>query len=516
MRRCLILFFLGCLTSLTAQTELIVRWTDARAARPVPNAEARWLSRRLGIELLTFPDPGAADRAYKQLATHRQVVAFSFNRPVDPRRDPNDPNYGPEQENLRRAGFDRAWELTTGGTTSDGKEIVVAILDDGFDTSHPDLRGNLWENPAEIPGDFIDNDGNGLIDDRYGWNFNENRAGFTASFHGTQVAGILSARGNNANGGSGTNWDVKTMLFSIRTVADIIASYEYVLDQRTKYNDSNGRAGAFVVATNASFGVEGVNCDQFPVWRDLYDDLGAVGVLTAGSTANRSWDVDLNGDTPTTCPSDFLIGVTNVGPDDRLWRSAGFGRQNVDLAAPGEGSWTTLPSAAYGTFGSTSAAAPYVTGAIALLYATPLPAWTELMNNDPAGAARLARRVLLEGVNSQADLMNRTVTGGILDVAESQRLLAEALDSQLGTGFGIESLRPNPADVSVRIVTTSLVLGSAVEIVLTDRLGRRQPVSWQSDAPGSATVSVAHLPRGWYLVSVIDGERAAHSPLVVH
>ena len=513
MRLLLISLFLS--ASLGAQTDVLVRWAPGKTVSKWAGAQVQTLAESSRVQLLRFPDATTAAAALKALRQRPDVLAASLDQPVDFRRDPRDPNYPAEQENLRRAGFDRAWELTTGGRTAAGREIVVAVLDDGFDVSHPDLRDNLWTNAAEIPGDLVDNDGNGFIDDRHGWNFNGDRPTFGNAVHGTQVTGVLGARGNNELGGSGTNWDLQLMLFSIRSVSDIVGAYAYVLDQRRRYAETGGREGAYVVATNASFGIEGADCGDFPVWASMYEDLGRAGILTAGSTANRSWDVDLRGDMPTTCTSDFIIGVTNVGPDDRLWTSAAYGQRSIDLAAPGEGSWTTRPGGTYGTFGSTSAAAPYVTGAIALLHATPLPALEELTERDPAAAALLIRRALLEGVDRRVGLAGEIATGGTLNVAESQRLLARSLAAEVGEGLAITEVRPNPATDGVTVFTNALVLNPELEVSLTDRMGRQWPLRWAPAGAGNLSLRFAGLPGGWYLITLSNGERVARHPLIV-
>ena len=498
---------------LPAQRELIVRWTG-RAHVP-PDATARTLSPSLGIDLLRFPTAARAAAARKQLATSPAVLAVEPDRKVRFRNDPNDPRYD-QQATLVRAGFPRAWQQTTGGRTADGRPIVVAILDAGFDEDHEDLRENVWTNPGEIPGDFVDNDGNGLTDDTRGWNFAGNSADHPPHLHGTGVAGILGARGNNGRGVSGTNWDVQLMLLSVSRVSEIILAYEYVLDQRRRYNASGGREGAFVVATNASFGVEGAHCREYPVWAGLYDELGQQGILTAASTANRSWDVDANGDMPTTCTSEFLLGVTNVNEDDRLYRSSGFGRSSVDLAAPGEGSLTTRPGGGYGTFGSTSAAAPLVSGAIALLYALPDPALGQRALDDPAGAARLVRDAVLGGVTPAPALRFRTVTGGILNVGESLHLLSQALGTTLLDGLSVESVAPNPAADRATLRTNALLLSPEARVRLTDVTGRNFGRRVTAAAGGGLTITVGDLPAGWYAGELTDRGRSARFRLLVH
>lgn len=102
------------------------------------------------------------------------VISAAWNAPVQFRDSiPNDELY-PTQWDLERIGAPKVWEVTTGGTSFHGHEIVVAVLDKGFDLAHPDLASNYWINEAEIPNDGLDNDGNGYVDDVRGWNFRQN------------------------------------------------------------------------------------------------------------------------------------------------------------------------------------------------------------------------------------------------------------------------------------------------------------------------------------------------------
>lgn len=353
-----------------------------------------------------------------------EVVAASWNTPVSFRdTEPNDELYS-AQWNLERIGAPKVWDVSTGGTTASGREIVVAVLDKGFDIIHPDLATNVWKNLGEIPNNNFDDDNNGFPDDVYGWNFRANSPLFSVERHGTSVSGIIGANGDNGIGTAGINWNVKMMFVAVEYVDEVIAGFNYVLDQRELYNQTNGEKGAFVVVTNGSFGIDQVKCSEQPIWGSMYDLLGEVGVLNVAATANGDWDVEQVGDIPTSCTSDYLIAVTNTGMDDKRVDGAAYGKISIDLGAPGQSISTANTNASYREdFSGTSAACPHVAGAVALLYSLPCTELDSLALANPSECAKLMRSAILENTDQVFSLASETVSGGRLNVYEGMKYL---------------------------------------------------------------------------------------------
>ena len=288
---------------------------------------------------------------------------------------------------------------------------MVAVIDGGADWIHEDL--NCWENAHEIPNNGIDDDGNGYIDDFHGWNAYNHNGYVGSNNHGTHVSGIIGAVGNNGKGVCGVNWNVKIMPIggSSSNESIVVEAYSYVLEMRARYNETDGEEGAFIVATNSSFGVDYGDPDDYPIWCSMYDEMGNVGILSCGAGPNMNVNVDVVGDVPSACPGNYLIGITNTTSSDEKYGNAGYGVNNIDLGAPGTSIYSTLPNNNYGNMTGTSMATPQVSGTIALMYAA-LP--EEMMiacKNDPANFCLSVRHHLLNGADHLPSLDGLVASG---------------------------------------------------------------------------------------------------------
>jgi subtilisin family serine protease len=363
-------------------------------------------------------------RALRRLSS---IQSAQFNYKVEERSlEPNDTEWW-RQGDMTLINAPEVWESSTGGLTPKGDTIVVAVLEKGALLTHPDLAPNRFWNWHEIPGNDIDDDGNGYIDDFGGWN-PQTQADDLGSkgFHGTAVNGIIGARGNNEQGIAGVNWTVKLLnIAGMDYESEIIQGYQYVGKMRQLYNQTNGEKGAFIVATNASFGFDFERAEDHPIWCSLYDSLGQLGVLSVGATINKNVNVDLEGDMPTTCPSEYLIAVTNINKSGSKVPIAGYGKTHIDLGAPGSDTYSTYSSGpnndlpSYNTIGGCSAAAPHVTGGIALFYSLGCEPFTSDAISNPAACARRVRDVILNNVEPNSTLEGITSTGGHLNLGSA-------------------------------------------------------------------------------------------------
>ncbi len=392
------------------------------------------------IYLLGFEENDDNTDALLDAVQHLPGVRFAqWNALVQDRSTtPNDPNWG-QQTDMTLIHAPEAWDASTGGLTPKGDTIVVAILEKGLLLEHPDLDPNLWRNRAEIPSNNIDDDKNGYVDDFLGYDVrNAGDGPGTGGTHGTSVFGIVGAKGDNAKGVTGINWNVKMMsLSNVESISEVVSAYEYVWKMRRLYNQTQGTKGAFVVSTNASFGFDGKFPSFAPLWCQAYDSLGRVGIISVGATTNGNENVDVVGDLPSTCPSDYLIVVNNVySSSGNKYPATGTGKTHVDLGAPGEGTFTTVNGSGgvggYGSFNGTSAACPHVAGAIALLYSFEC----DLLANDaltsPSACAKRVRSIILDNVVANPTLQNVTVTGGRLDIESALQAVRKLCQGSIG------------------------------------------------------------------------------------
>jgi subtilisin family serine protease len=423
---------------------------------------------------------------------------------------PNDPQFN-NQNDMDLIGMPEAWDVATGGLTQRGDTIVVAIIDEGYQVTHPDLMANRWYNFHEIADDGIDNDQNGYIDDVEGWNFSTNNDVHAAVTHGTSVAGVIGARGNNGIGVTGVNWNVKMMMLSgADIVSELVDAYGYILDMREAYNNSGGTAGAFVVATNLSAGLNGEFASKYPMWCEMYDKLGEAGVLSVSAGPNSSINVEVEGDMPSTCGSQFLIAVTNVDLQDQIVFNAGYGPVSIDIGAPGSGTITTAFNNAYREFTGTSAAAPHVAGAIGLMYSTPCEFFIDDIDEEPDAIARKVRNIIFQTATPNNSLSEITVTGKRIQVDAAMEATRTNCAPTPDDNLEIKEINPNPAygnyvDIVFEVIGDTA--SALMEVHMVNGVKLREFALSDADfANGLIRMSTVGLPGGMYLVTLRNSE----------
>ena len=406
----------------------------------------RCIGEYMNVWLLSFDNPFYdAKLAAREIGQHPRVQVAQVNHIVQDRAtEPNDPDFDEQWYHVQGADHDidtdLAWDITTGGYTQFGDRIVVCVIEGGgADWDHEDLIENHWVNEYEIAGNNIDDDGNGYVDDFDGWNPPDDDDDIPSGNHGTAVSSMIGARGDNNLGIAGVNWDVGIMQVTVGGLseANVMEAYAYPLTMRQIYNETGGEEGAFVVATNASWGIDNGDPDDAPLWCAYYDTLGEAGILNCGATANNNVNIDVVGDLPTACPSPYMVSCTATNNQDVRTFSA-YGIEHVDLGAPGESVYLCENGDDYGNTSGTSFASPCVAGVIALMYSVPCPSMMALVQADPQEGANYILQTLFDGVDEIANLSDEVATGGRVNAYTScQMILDQCSDTECLIPFSI-------------------------------------------------------------------------------
>ncbi len=285
--------------------------------------------------------------------------------------------------------------------------IIVAIVDTGIDYDHKDLKQNIWTNKNEIPGNGLDDDNNGYIDDIYGINtLNRDQAGNATQDnkdtegHGTHVAGIIGAVQNNNFGIAGIAQKVKLM--GIRTVpnngdekdVDVIEAFVYA-----------AKNGAKLI--NCSFG-KSVNEGGMAV-ADAINYIGRdFGTLVIAAAGNDSVDIDKKPTYPASFPSEYLMVVASTERNGSMSYFSNYGLENVDLAAPGGAIYSTLPNNSFANLSGTSMASPVAAGVAA-----------EILSIRPDLTALELKGLLLDSVTKKSTFEKKVKSGGRIDLLKA-------------------------------------------------------------------------------------------------
>jgi len=358
------------------------------------------------------------------------VDIIQYSHEMVKRALPNDPLIN-RQLHLSQISVDKVWNYSSKAVSKAGDTLVVVVIDDGYDTSHPDLKANLFINHQEIPWNGIDDDGNSYIDDYQGWNSgDQNPLVFNEvsvyDGHGTSVAGVVGAVGNNNIGISGVAWTVKVLPINCwpKNMTDVelglIRGMVYAYRMKQLYIMSGGKRGANIVALNQSLGMDNGYPEDAPLWCQMFDSLGSVGILNAAATTNRNIKIENFGDLPTMCPSKHLIMVSASNRDDQHYMS-GYSTEYVDIAAPGVQIYTTQPMEfnqddPYVAETGTSFSSPQLAASISLMHSLACDSFLRLYQSDPQRAHELLITWLDSSVSKNSNLKQYTRTGGRLDV----------------------------------------------------------------------------------------------------
>ncbi|MGE0725973.1 MAG: S8 family serine peptidase, partial [Alphaproteobacteria bacterium] len=344
-----------------------------------------------------------------------------------------------------------AWDMQTAA------EVVVAVIDSGINLTHPDLVDNLWRNEDEVAGNGIDDDGNGYVDDYYGYDFHNGDADPSDdNGHGTHVAGIIAAEGNNGIGVAGVAWNATVMAVKFLDAtgsgltSNAIAALNYAV--------ANGAA-----ISNASWSGAG----HSTLLSNAIAAAGAAGHLVVAAAGNNGVDLEVSPRYPVSHDLDNIIAVAATDDDDLLASYSNYGADSVDLAAPGSNIYSTLGTG-YAFLSGTSMATPYVTGAATLVWSVnPALTWQEVKD------------IILASVDPLPALDGKVATGGRLN-----------LTAALQAAGGAPPPPPPPIGVSIEALSADKAEGTGGTTAFTFR------VTLDAPAPEALSVSYSVIGAG--------------------
>jgi len=419
---------------------------------------------RLRLHRVKLKEGVTEEEAIKHYAASPLVELVERHALRYPNKIPNDP-YVADQWALQSISLPKAWDFA-----QECPEVVIAVVDTGVDYLHPDLSENIWTNTVEqngTPG--VDDDGNGFIDDLYGWDFADGDAyPLDVYGHGTHVAGIIGARGNNLEGVTGVCWTAKLMVLKVQ------ADGAEEMDDLAVINALQYAAGHGARIINCSFGGEAFS----QIESDAFAELQTAGILTVCAAGNSARNIDTQGleNYPASYTFSNIMAVAASNQTNSLASFSNYGPLSVDIMAPGVSIKSAMPST-YGIKDGTSMSAAFVSGTAGLI----------LSKNPQMNCG--------------------TVKSAIMSTAEP----VPSADGKIGSEGKINALA---ALCSTNTVTTDLTFDHQISLpdaILAFQIlaGLAQPVCPPTHAPGLDVNGDRRIgiEEALYLLQVIAGSR---------
>ncbi|MEK6748701.1 MAG: Calx-beta domain-containing protein [Pseudomonadota bacterium] len=345
--------------------------------------------------------------------------------------------------------------------------VVVAVIDSGVQYDHPDLAANMWTNPGEIPGNGIDDDGNGYIDDVYGINaITHSGNPMDDNMHGTHVAGTIAGVGNNSAGMTGVVQQAKILACKFLSstgsgaTSDAIKCLDYIYALKQK--------GINIIVSNNSWGGTGGS----QALADAIDAQRRAGILFVAAAGNDGVDNDATPHYPANYFKANVISVAATTQTDTLAAFSDYGLRSVHVGAPGVNIYSTVPTSSYAYLQGTSMATPNVTGLVALLAAQDATRnWKTLKNLVIASGTPIAA---LNGKTVSGRRVRAWDSNGTGAMTCSNQSVASVVFPQVtgvtkiaGTQLGLAAMNINCA-TPAGTMTVSTSAGAVATLTLQD------------------------------------------------
>ena len=339
-----------------------------------------------------------------------------------------------------------AWDIRR-----DSENVLIAVIDTGADYTHPDLATNIWTNPDEIPGNGIDDDHNGFVDDVHGWDFcNDDNDPMDDYFHGTHCAGTIAAVGNNGVGVAGVCWTAKILPIKFLnssgsgTTANAVRSVEYATLMGADISSNSWGGSGYSQALYDAIAAAG--------------DAGSLFVAAAGNSGNNT---DQYPNYPSAYDLPNIIAVAATDHEDVIAYFSNYGLTSVDLGAPGVDILSTVPNNSYATYSGTSMATPHVAGTVALIKA-----------QSPDLNHIQVKELLMATVDPISSLQGKTVTGGRVNAYKA----LSSLVTSTGAIYLDNSVYKPPTTANVLVRDKDLDLNpEALDTTTVEMSSTREP-----------------------------------------
>jgi thermitase len=452
-----------------------------------------------GLELIKLPRGLSVQEAIDIYQRSPDVLYAEPNYIVRTTSTPNDIRFN-EQWGLHNVGQSggipeadidavAAWDITTGNS-----DVIVAVIDSGVDYNHLDLSANMFRNTADCNNNGIDDDGNGFVDDCFGIDtVNNDSDPMDDNNHGTHVAGIIGAVGNNSAGVVGINWNIKIMACKFvnasgsGTTADAIECLDYVKTMKDR--------GLNIIATSNSWGGGGFSQALLDAI-EVHLQRGMLFITAAGN--GNFFGIGQDNDTTPFYPCNYylpnVICVASTTRTDGRSSFSNYGRRTVHIGAPGSEILSTIRGNSYASLSGTSMATPHVTGVAALLQAhDPQLDWRGIKNLILAGGdnvTSLTDTIAQKRLNAFSAL---TCTNS--NVASRLRPIDDSISGSVGEPIDLSVLNINCANPNGN-VDVSVNPGGEIVTLVDDGLGSDQAAGdgiysgqWTPSATGSYTLT---------------------------
>lgn len=367
---------------------------------------------------------------------------------------------------LEKVGAAKAWEITRGS-----KDVIVAVIDTGIDYKHRSLKDNIFINKKEIPGNGIDDDKNGFIDDVNGWDFKENNnnpmdaTGQRNPGHGTHCAGIIGATGEDVSGINPHVSLVPLRFLGADGSGDLFASIKAI----------DYAIGLGVHVISASWGAAVPRSGAQPLIEAILR-ADQKGIIFVAAAANDGQSNDVKEVYPANAGTPNMISVAASDVNDEKPQWSNYGRKKVDLAAPGADILSTLPGHKSGKLSGTSMATPLVAGLVALLKSQDI--------NMTGAQARSILQTTGAKVGIETACNCRIDAGAAVTAVQDKKLVVVPAAASLGVNdklqmsayggagsYSFESANPEVASVSAQGELVAKKEGD-VKVVVKDAKGQ--------------------------------------------